>query len=185
MPTVFAIVEKDNGWEILNKTLRDLAHGRTYVKAGVLGAKGEQKKEGGATLSTIAAVHEFGCTIDYGGAHIVIPERSFIRTSWGARRDDYYADLKTIVIALLERRAPVSALPRLLALIGMKMTADMQATIRAGIPPELAPSTLAQRTKADPNSAASQSGAGAVPLIDTGQLLNSLSHIVSVGGQER
>lgn len=179
----FKVTEKDNGWAAITRLLQDLAAGETYVRAGVVGEKGDAQHQGEPiTIARLAAVHEFGASIQVGDRTITIPERSFIRAPWAAKRDEYLALLKKAAFAVLKRKISPADFPRYLAALGMKMVADMQGAIRAGIVPPLAASTLARR-KQGPGAAAA--GAGTVPLIDTGQLINSLSHQVVVGGKEK
>lgn len=189
MAPVFRIIEKDNGWELLARALKGLAQGQTYAKAGIFGRKAEadhRASEGEASVAKIAAVHEFGCTINHpNGGKIVIPERSFIRSTWDAKREKYFSDLRGVVWALVQRRLPVAKLPAAMAALGMQIVADMQATIRAGIAPPLAASTLAQRTKPRKGSRAEKAGKGDVPLIDSAQLINALTHAVKVAGKSR
>lgn len=174
----FKVVEKDNGWEAVTRLLHSLAAGETYVRAGVIGSKGDATHQGEEfTVARLAAVHEFGAEIQVGDRTITIPERSFIRAPWAAKRDDYLALLKKAAFAVMRRKIKPSEFPRYLGLLGLQMVADMQAHIRAGIAPPLAASTLARRAKG------SGSGARAIPLLDTGQLINSLSHQVVVGGK--
>lgn len=182
---VFRLLERDNGWKAMTKLLHGLADGKTFVKAGVIGAKGDAQHEGEPiTIARLAAVHEFGAVISHAGVQIVIPERSFIRSTWAAKREDYFRHLRNAVKAVVDRRLDLGQFPRMLGAIGMKIVSDMQTTIRSGIAPELSPMTLAQRTKPDPGSKAAQSGAGPIPLIDTGQLINSLSYATTVDGKE-
>lgn len=179
----FKVVEKDNGWAAITRLLQDLAAGETYVRAGVIGEKGDAQHQGEPiTVARLAAVHEFGASIQVGDRTITIPERSFIRAPWAAKRDEYLALLKKAAFAVLKRKISPADFPRYLTALGMKMVADMQGAIRAGIEPPLAASTLARRTKGTGKAAA---GARAVPLLDTGQLINSLSHQVVVGGKDK
>ena len=62
-------------------------------------------------------------------------------------------------------------LPRALGLLGARMSADMKMTIKNRIPPPLQPETI-RRKGSD------------VPLIDTGQLINSITWAVLTKGEK-
>lgn len=124
------------------------------ARVGVLAAKGGERAHGNgdATLVEIAAFHEFG-TID-------VPERSFIRRTFTTRTADLNAVIATIVRGVVAGSLDVK---RGIGLLGAWGAAAVKNTITASdIPPPLKPATIAAKGSTK-------------PLVDTGQLLNSIT----------
>lgn len=142
----------DKGWDRIVKMAsisRD-----SYVKVGVIGDEAKATREGGAIDNVqLAQIHEFGAG--------PIPERSFIRATFAQNKPAYMALLRAgIKAAYLGKADFLVTLRR----IGLKMEADMKKRITtgAGIPPPLAPATIRRKGSSR-------------PLVDTGQLVNSIS----------
>jgi hypothetical protein len=150
------------------------AHKSVYTKVGfpengtigtgvetVVGKYGSKRKmvtvpvETMSEIATIAAVHEFGAP------NKNIPERSFLRTTL----DEHYGDLQSFKVRQYQLFLQGSfGLKEAIGRVGEWLVGKVQARIRSGPFQVLSPATLAAKfpkTK---------------PLIDTGQLLNSLQH---------
>jgi hypothetical protein len=156
------ITERDLGWEGLLRTTAQI-NGAT-VAAGFVGDKARQvHKDSDLTNAEIGIIHEFGAP----GAHI--PERSFIRSTFDRNKEKYDRETLLLAIAVYSGRAKIKSA---LDLIGSQMVSDQKATIRAGIPPPLAQSTIDRRSKRKKDRE--------IPLLDTREMINALSHVVSI-----
>lgn len=157
--------EVDHGWDRLVAGLKSIQRNESYAKAGVLGDAKARKDGDPASTVDVAFFNEFG--VPSKG----IPERSFVRASFDAHRTDYLGQLRQLAGGVYANTITVD---RALGIMGLKMAADMKARIVAFVPPPNAPSTLARKeAKTTPGSTGAPK-----PLIDTGQLLNSISHAV-------
>jgi phage gpG-like protein len=140
----------DAKWKAILKTVAAMKS--ASVRVGVMGDAGDEK---GVSLAEIAAFHEFGTS--------TIPERSFLRSTFHGHAAE---ELKTMCAklskAIVEGKMDE---PRALGLLGLWAVSQVRKTIRAGIAPELAASTIAAKKSS-------------LALVDTGQLLNSLTHVV-------
>lgn len=162
------VIERDLGWAALLKSAKRLAAAKPYVKIGVLG---NAKSRPGDDISNVelALIQEFGSPKNN------IPERSFIRAPFRARRNEYLKDLKTLLAATLHRKA--LDMRQALGLMGEKIAADFKKNA-PGTPPPNAESTLKKKlakgrpgSKGDPRT-----------LVDTGRLIDSISYSVEMGG---
>ena len=161
-PTI-SLKETDKGWKALVQSLSVLKHGDSYARAGVIGKQAEAAHEGGLTNGELALIHEFGT------ADGRIPSRSFMRAPFDANKSRYIEMLRKLLKAVYEGKATV---PQVLGIVAMKMASDQQAAIRAGIPPPLKLKTIARKGSSK-------------PLIDTGQLIRSITGgVVLKGGKE-
>lgn len=124
------------------------------VDVGVLGGKGGQTKESGATVAQIAEWAEFG---------IGQPPRSWLR-AWiyeneaailRVQREEYRR-------VLVGQQTKAKALAR----IGVWIVGQIQARIASGIQPKNEDSTIARK-------------GSSTPLIDTGQLRSSITSRVN------
>lgn len=173
---VFRLRERDRGWNALKQTAKTIRARGAYVKVGVLGGR----REGGSQLDNVelAAIHEFGAP----GAGI--PERSFIRRAFEANRTSYWAILEKGLPHVYEGRLEVRTL---LSVLGMKLQSDIKRglTSGTGVPPPLAPSTVRAKLRKGDKLPAGRKSAGAAPrpLVDTGQLLNSIHYAVVLDGR--
>lgn len=203
----FSVRQTDRGFAALKRAAKTLAQGDSYVKVGVIGSSTKAARRGLDPVSNVdlAIIHEFGSRDGR------VPERSFVRSTFHRKRGEYLLTLRRMVPLLYAQKLTV---PRALALLGMRMAADMKATIRDGIAPPLAESTLRARTarffksfdsrdrarkrrqegpltEAEANWRGAVLGArarakaeGSVPLIDTGQLVNSITYAVVLSGEK-
>lgn len=173
------VIDRDLGWKKFKKSILKVASRPVAIRVGV---QGDDKASGGASLVNIATVHEFGSTDG------VIPQRSFIRSTFDSnlRKYERLVDAMTKSVLLNNTTAE-----RSLGLIGMKFVADVKATIRAGIDPPLAESTLKARMSkvealaGNKNQSAATAAADnpttpgtVIPLIDTGHLIASIRSVV-------
>lgn len=186
----FGLRDVDRGWKALLSQARGAANRQhSYAKAGIVGAKAQQAhavEPGAAPMNnvTLAATHEFGVPGK-------IPERSFVRSSFDKHREEYWILLRSLVGRwfIAASRMP---LHQALGIIGLKMASDMRAGIldEAGIPPPNAPSTIARklakgkwkRLSTEKVAEMMAAGRGPRPLVDTGQLVRSISHEVVMSG---
>lgn len=149
-------------WERILKAFLSSA-GSKSVKAGVM--SGNAQRDGSEELTNVdvAYIHEFGSLENS------IPERSFVRAPFSKNREKYLDTLAAVVEKSFSgKMKPAKGLE----LIGAQMAADMQNEIRRGIPPANAPSTVARKNSSK-------------PLIDTGQLVNSITWAVTKDGGEK
>lgn len=187
----FKFSQNDTDWKALKKRLKPLTKD-PRAKVGIVGQKADDEK-GGANMAEIAAVHEFG------SPKRGIPERSFIRSTLEANKDQYVALLKPLLVQLLDGRLVVK---RLLGLWGIKAASDVRARLLRGspIPPPLSPKTIELRKKRAVERAKTQNdkklrssdgrflslkGVGMRPLVETGQLVAAISYDVQMEGVER
>lgn len=131
------------------------------VKVGVLqsGSAGQQVDGAEITMAELAAIHE------YGAPKANIPERSFIRRTFG-EQDGREAAKKFIAkqakLIVKKQIEPEEALER----IGQWGVAAVRARVREGIAPALRPATIAAK-------------GSSLPLVDTGGLMEALSYEVA------
>jgi hypothetical protein len=149
----------DHGFQELKAELKRLAAEGLEVKVGILGDTDKNERtDGPLTNVEIGAIHEFG-----GGN---VPQRSFLRSTVDLKQAEYRRLINNGLRKMVTHRGGSlrDGAMRLLELVGMKAAADVKARITegAGIPPPLAPSTIARKGSSR-------------PLVDTGQLLNSIS----------
>lgn len=149
----------------LYKDLRKM--GGMAVTVGVHDDAG-QHDGSDVTVAEVSATHEFGSGR--------IPERSFLRSTFDRKepqiRDAMYDAVNEVA---QDRLDPQQAMDR----VGMVARSMVQDTMRAGINPPLAPSTLAAREAKAAHGGGLQSMQGKhTPLIDSGQLLASITHKV-------
>lgn len=148
--------------EINAKALEALERriGQAYtVKVGVLSNAGNHDH---ISMVELAAVHEFGSPQNH------IPERSFIRATFNEKR----SELERFVGAIVKRMFADKNMTPLIALniLGAWMAAQIQNKITQGphIPPPLKPATVAAKGSSR-------------PLVDTGRLVQSITHEVVKG----
>jgi hypothetical protein len=164
----FSVREIDHGFDKLKHVLKAMRDQGAYVKAGVIGSKGAEVHGSiaGQTITNtdLAAIHEFGAP------SVGIPERSFIRSTFEANKQDYISKLRLVVKNVYHGRGTIEAG---LKLIGLKIENDIKATVRSGegVPPPLAQSTIDRKGSSR-------------PLVDTGQMINSVSSAVVLKGDE-
>lgn len=153
------VTVRDGVWKKLLAKAHELD--KSYVKVGVLASKGGGAAHGEDNISLIeiAAIHEFG------NGHV--PERSFIRSTFYVRRVNALATMvaKLAKAIVTEGMTPKKAL----SLLGQWAASEVKETItEIDIPPPLADSTIMAKGSSK-------------PLVDTGQLKNSITYEVVEG----
>lgn len=149
-----SVRDQDRGAREVVRRMADA--GKQVVKVGIFGDAASETKEGRdetglATNVEVASFHEFGLGNN--------PERSFIR----ATVDDSLEEIKE-----LQRKVGKGILQRRfseaqgLGIIGAFVQAEIQKRIQAGIPPDLTDATKDRK-------------GSSTPLIDTGQLIQSIA----------
>ncbi len=145
-------------WDELLAHAHKLEH--AHVKVGVLVQSGgeERHEDGDLTLIEIAAIHEFG------SEEAGIPERSFIRRTFDQR---VRTDLIQLQTALAREVVTKGMDPeKALSILGSWGSNEVKNTITEDdIPPPLKQATIDAKGSSK-------------PLVDTGQLKNSISYQV-------
>ncbi len=172
------VKDEDKGFEAFFDGLRGLSGKR--VKVGIQGAEATQVAgaveagrggafTGGITMVELGTIHEFGAIVKNGwgkGIKIVIPQRSFLRSTADMNQKKYETRLTGIVRKLFRKPKQFSAEGELLK-VGETMRRDVINRMRKGeIPPPLAESTKRSRGEDGP------------PLVDTGMLMGSIRAVV-------
>lgn len=155
--------DTDKGLEALKARIGKAAAAR--VSVGIHEAEGSlpDGDDGEATVLDVASFNEFG------GPDNNPPRRSFI-ADWADENSDEHKELlRRSAAAVVKGTLPsmTVALERL----GLRFVGDVQKRIIAGIEPENAESTIAQK-------------GSSTPLVDGGQLLSSVTHQVTQGAEE-
>jgi len=156
-----AITDTDRGYKVLLARLAKEQQGRV-VDVGVMGSEaGDAKltrvnKKGDIavtddTVAGIATIHEFG---------LGVPERSFIR----AYVDEHQPQIEAMLRKAAEDvvTGKVQSFDVALGRIGLKIRDEIKERIRSGIEPGLAEATKDRK-------------GSSTPLIDTGQLISSIT----------
>lgn len=129
--------------------------GERQVLAGVRSKDGVEVPEGSdLNLAQIAAVNEFGSEDPPDHP----PERSFLRSTVDVHQREYAALVEEIIGAAIDGR---QKLDKGLGLLGARLVADIQQTMRNFDDPANAPSTIARKGFDN-------------PLIETGRLRQSI-----------
>ena len=171
-----SIRERDFGFKKIMREVRKLAaEKRPHVKIGVMGPKASEKKQvktDGAKSSTLSGLTnvEVATFHEFGGEGGRPPERSFLRSTMTENASSYVELANKIKDEIFSAKMTSE---KGLAIIGMKIVSDVKKNIRAGIKPDLAQSTINAK-------------GSSTPLIDTGQMLNSITYAVDdgTGGEE-
>ncbi len=137
----------DKGYRAMRARMRELKLG---VKVGIYGEEAS-KPHGKLTNVEVAAVHEFGSG--------PIPERSFVRATVDGNRAEIEQIERRVVYGIIQGKVDAQTG---LGILGESVVNMMKARIRAHIPPPLKPATIKRK-------------GSSTPLIDTGQLINSIA----------
>jgi hypothetical protein len=130
----------------------------------LVGLPGSDSASGENTASELV---EIGRALEYGTA--TIPPRPFLRTALKRHRRRWSNGLDAVVP--FAGRGDTARLVRVLRRVGVAMVGDTQATIRKGPWAPNAPATIRQK-------------GSAMPLIDTGQLVQSIRAVVKRHGKQ-
>lgn len=145
----------DAKWRAILRTVTAMK--RATVRVGVMGDAGDEK---GVSLAEIAAFHEFGTS--------TIPERSFLRSTFYGHAAEGLAKMcATLSKAILEGKMDE---PRALGLLGTWAVSEVRKTIRDRLTTGPEDQALAASTIAAKGSS--------LALVDTGQLINSITWVV-------
>jgi phage gpG-like protein len=148
----FKIEDRDRGFKALLKRL--IKRKSPRVRVGIYGTKGNARYKGtGATVAEVAAVHEFGAPSKN------IPKRSFLRDTATIHEKQIRRNM-----ALTTERVITGVESERTALLkfGEWFVGVVKKRIAAGIPPALKAETIRRKGSSK-------------PLIDTGQLRNSIT----------
>lgn len=141
--------DKDYGYEELSKRFKNGSGHQ--VKVGILRDSG--KHDGSdLTVAHIAAIHEFGAP------NANIPERSFMRATMDEKSSEIAALAKKLMRGVVEGKSSETTA---LGLLGAFIQSLFRAKINSGLKPPLKPATISRKGSSK-------------PLIDTGQLINSI-----------
>lgn len=143
----------DHVFRELREKIRGI--GKAYVKVGVLESAGSADAGDGLTMAELAAIHE------YGAPRANIPARSFIRNTF--LDSDGAESLKKFMFrtakGLIQEKLDVQQALNQLGAFAQSMIKNR---IKAHIPPPLKPATVKRK-------------GSSTPLVDTGQLINSIT----------
>lgn len=132
-----------------------------YVKVGVLGTKASEKYPDSAfSVVDVATVNEFGSSDGR------IPERSYLRATIDKKLSSYRNLLGALVSDYFLRKTTPG---KILAVMGLKISSDVQDRIVSLRDPPNAPGTVASKKSSN-------------PLIDSGRLRQSISFEVVENG---
>ncbi len=137
---------------------------RAHVKVGVLASKGGNVKHGESefTLIELMAVHE------YGSADGRIPDRAPIRLTFETNEQEMEGFIAKLAKAVVMGAMKLS---HALALLGQKGVAEVKKTItQSDLPPPLKQATIDAKGSDR-------------PLVDTGQLVNSINYEVVIDAE--
>jgi hypothetical protein len=118
-------------------------------------------------------IHEMGSPANN------IPARPFLRPGITNSRDKWQPYLEQAAAAALQGNDGL--MDRALNAAGTVAVSAVKNTITAKIPPPLKPATVRARRRHHGQPATAADIAGATPLVDTGQLLNSITYVVVDG----
>lgn len=148
------VFSKDQGYKDLLQRVRECKTG--FVEVGILTGEAEATHDGKLTVLDVAEMNEFG---------LGVPERSFIRAFFDEYEQEAIQILQNILSTLVQRKITKK---QALMQVGLLLVAKCQARIRAHIDP--------------PNSKITEQRKGSsTPLIDTGQLVSSITFRTSFG----
>ncbi len=129
----------DKGFKRIRKDLKKVDG--ASVDVGILGGSGNVKK-GTFTVAALAATQEFGTRKAGKNKNIIIPERSFLRSTFDSKKQKYMKVLKSLHgDILLGKKTVVGAL----ALFGDRVVGDVKRKITDIKTPPNAPSTLKRK----------------------------------------
>ena len=151
----------------LRKILREVAKLRgATVTIGVHGTGGTYPD--GQTVAEVATIHEFGAGR--------IPERSFLRSTVDGNPKPMIEAQKSAANVCRDLISARQCAER----IGLVTVGAVKETILSGIAPPLSQQTIQSRMKKGEHGGGLASKAGATtPLVDTGQLIGSITHEVT------
>jgi len=141
-------------------------------------AKGKTPK-----IVVIASTQEFGTKRAGKNHDIVIPQRSFIRSTVDNKSNEWESEAERYIGLITEGQGSAK---RLLMFMGLRIESDIKARIKSGIPPPLKPykgpvAFFAQQYQ----KRIGKGRKSPVPLWHTGQMLNHIRYISSMGDESK
>lgn len=184
------VEDRDRGFKRVRRLFNRFKGEGISVTVGIQGPEAAKGHGAGLTNVKLAATHEFGAKINHPGGtaymiveggkalfvkkgdpravgvtkphKIIIPERSFLRSTFDSNLSKYKLKLDKIA----DRSLDGTSLRGELLLFGESVRSDVLKKIKSGVPPRLAAATV--RAKKGEKT----------QLIATGQLFNSISSVV-------
>lgn len=147
------ITDRDKGYRKLKRQVQSVASQRAVTVGVHDGVGGAAAGGGGASVADVASIHEYGLGN--------VPERSFVR----GFADENKADNDRVIKKAAEQVVKGADVTTVLDRAGLYLVGKMQGRIQGGIAPPLAAATVARK-------------GSSTPLIDTGQLISSITHEV-------
>ncbi|WP_288585149.1 MULTISPECIES: hypothetical protein [Lysinibacillus] len=147
------IISRNNYIPRVIQSLKDLK--KYDIEVGIFGSSG-------AEYVMIAGVQEFGITIRKERGSIVIPERSFLRSTFDDKNNDWFKFMRKQMEHVINGRINAQMLCERL---GAKMVGDIQEKLTDINSPPNAPATIAKKGSSN-------------PLIDTGGLRQRITYKV-------
>jgi phage gpG-like protein len=147
------------------------------VEVGVQADAGNYKGGGRRSpkIVVIASTHEFGTKSAGKNRNVTVPKRSFIASTVDEKDNAWFRESESIVNNIIAGSASAKGL---LASMGLRIETDIKNKIRSGIKPKLKKPTIKRTGKPRKGEKRKRP----VPLWDTGQLINSIRYISSLGG---
>lgn len=153
------IKDIDLGWNKIKKELKLINN--SYTKVGIQGNAGEEKN--GASIVMVGVYNEFGTP----NAKYPIPARPFMRTSFEEQKKELKKIQDSQYQKILKGKTTVK---RALGLIGEFMTGKVKEKIT--------------KIKSPPNAESTKASKGSSnPLIDTGRMRASVTHVEVIQGK--
>jgi len=150
--------EIDKGYKRLMRELKDLKG--SAVDVGIFGGK----MAGAKSIAQYAIANEFGAEIDHAnGARIVIPARSFMRTTVDENRKVYE---QAVDVGFTRAAIGGATAKSVLTHLGVIVRRDVKRKIRSIREPANAPSTVERKGSSK-------------PLIDNGDMLRAVDYRTS------
>lgn len=157
--TVKTVIDNVKG---LTESLRSLSNFDVLV--GIPSDKALRKNDDGEPINNAA----LGYIHENGAPEAGIPARPFLSAGIESAREEINKRLRSAAEAAVEGKPEL--VMRRLGAVGLTAQNAVRAKINEGVPPPLAPSTIAARLR--------RGRTGDKPLIDTGQLRNSISYVI-------
>lgn len=158
------VKDRDLGYADALAGLKDLADGK-YVVVGIRSAAGGEDTGNGFNLASLAATHEFGTDKAGPNRNMVIPERSFLRSTVDAQREAIADRIEVAVGRIVDGDSNVD---RELGLLGVSVAGAAQQAI--------ADRTIGGPPNAESTTRPRPEGKGSdTPLVDSGRLRSSIS----------
>ncbi len=146
----------DKGFKKFKKSAKFVQDSKPYVKAGILESSGKHE-DTDLAVAAVATFHEFGTER--------IPERSFFR----AMQEEQRQNIRDFILSLKD--GVILRADQALGLLGIYLVDLLKKQVDRTNTPPLHPRTIAARPKNTTK-----------PLIDTGQMRNSIQYEVKKGG---